>query len=449
MENLQQSTSSQKLEIQQRLAPFDISSYKSKFDSASSANYDFSKFSDHKAFGSELDLDLIYDGRLDTLNEIKSNFTLEIMKEVMSVIEFGSQFDNLPQMLKSYLNSESGTEFSLLKNMIEYFLNQQDPSTDTSQIDMFLKLFGTEVIYVSASNQDGKETTLPEVRKYLKEALDELRNIFLSKTERGYYVRHSLVIPTIQGTPLLLKEDYAHVSSMNRESKTGKSPALSGIFSVFAGYDFGPSVAFKAESRLSVGNELKISLNGDSEDFSLKYDLPRETGDLVKIDYFSTFYTQKPGEAERHTDHSNTEPIQNSQKCFESFVKLCIETRLPDDPLNFFQRNYHYLKLSVKKTDPAVNSYEIQASRNNEGKIKVGLLAHGAQVPQKMAVEIDYTRDSEPQTVSASLDVLENKYYFKALRKQYPHDSNLKLAEIYFGSKNQGIADKKVNLFLN
>jgi len=315
--NVLQSETPYKMELKDKLSALDLTPWLKMDRNLSQEKQRLSKFAIDGLLGSEILSDYIYNSKYETIPvEMKHKISLELFKQLFSFGEFGVRTDNLSKLVRMIVSQSPMLKESFLGGkLIAMVDNMYAGKTDPSHLDVFMKMFGQELVYLSLTEEKiHNMDIIDELRKRLIEMIEEI----LSKPIITYQNIYELQISTINGLPLILSQNLLAIAKINNDPvgpSTEVSPLLSVTLDYFIGYklfaEVGIDITTKVEAKADVNMEI---IKPDPTKMEVKISLPE--GELVKVSAYQHAVI-------RIENNGRSQIIANSTRDSRTTSKFC------------------------------------------------------------------------------------------------------------------------------
>merc|ERR1719481_2063215 len=143
------------MELKDKLSAPDLTPWLKMDRNLSQENQRLSKFAIDGLLGSEILSDYIYNSKYETIPvEMKHKISLELFKQLFSFGEFGVRTDNLSKLVRMIVSQSPMLKESFLGGkLITLVDNIYAGKTDPSHLDVFMKMFGQELVYLSLTDE--------------------------------------------------------------------------------------------------------------------------------------------------------------------------------------------------------------------------------------------------------------------------------------------------------
>lgn len=449
--SLQKSKAPYKLDVRHRLARFNISQEYLSLPSNTSRNLEWSVFSQSGAFGSELSRDFIYALGSAFPKQFRTNLTIDLFKQIMHVAEGGIRIENLPALIRSALGPNSLIGKSKLGEFTKVLVDALPKSGNETELTVFFKSFGQELLYHSFSNLDKIEKDI--VTEMSVDIFTFYTNIMSGmhfKRSYGFEFRYDLYVCTIQGIPLRLSEKITALASLNGVSEGSTSDhfvELSPQFAVlavqYAGYKFGPSVGITSNTTIYSSSDAAIAIRTDLRNkFSMNIIFPREEAEVFTFRTHSYLSVQEPGKSEKIVEDSQNDPRWQNRKCPYTLggMKMCYEYDIYDfyTGKDFPLVRTSYAKLWLKKEVPSMEGFVLNITQKRTPflKYEVKFSAPGTPMPTKLDTSVGYISQNNKKTLELHSLLMGNKTSIKIVYDFQQSPERQRKLELFSGSEH-------------
>ena len=326
------------------------------------------KFWRHANAGYMYDVDMIHADRSVVPRAIRFNLTAGLFGTAVNPLELGLRHEGLEQIANEMPAPEELIDNS--NGMIPTInTNRLQPILDKLKMNVFVRVFGSEVRYASVDKQ---------VMERLRQRLDErvgADDLMGSEGRHGaeLFMDRALSLPTVSGLPLRLaiRGSYrSHVRpsvspnmerdsngritglSMKADIKAGLSVEVRSSMTAFIGAkQYGVQTTTRMNSRADYSPEFKFA----GREVTMKVGLPEETIRTASISNEVTIRRHKTEEPIRIDGG-----LRTSKRCSPGItgIQVCFETEMPSQWNGIMTPGK--VEMSMKKIDPQMKSVEFQ-----------------------------------------------------------------------------------------
>lgn len=349
-----------------------------------SFNREISYAIDSLGVGASMDSNVIYSQKGFLPRSSSLNLTGELFGNVFNVMELNMRQENLEQVLEHYFGPKGelkSTNFQetfnkaldsyntvvegakkrfrrgIARNSAEAFTNaiayQNDVFSDV-EVDLSIKLFGTEMYFLSLSNEipNSPKDFIGSMFKVLDKNIKEAKDFNQVYENHVLFMDADLVYPSGIGVALKLGLQGAAAGRLEIGGKTDvkqwkKAPAVT--FKVVPSFNidvsgtlladvFTTQIGLKLEGNLhsSTGSEIDFNLSEDNKKYDFKVRFPFKNQELVKFKTNTLLvqYDVKDGNVEIPLTAEGTKSKIQFSDCFDQFFPLIGITVCPTAEIN-------------------------------------------------------------------------------------------------------------------
>ncbi|XP_031626099.1 apolipophorins-like [Contarinia nasturtii] len=301
----------------------------------SSFNHGFSYEIGSFGLSGSIDSNVIYSQKSFTPRSFRTNFTAELFGSKFNIFELSGRQENFDLVLERYFG---------LQGYFNTLNKQENVGSSRDEIDFSVKMFGSELYFLSLSNN------LPSSKDFTKEFGRLLQSVVKDTKEGGkkQYEAQSLFLdaefsyPTSSGFPLKiqsqgagafrleasLKADFKDIQANPKNTKfaVSISPSynveLTGIISV-DGYEVATGVKVTSNVHSATGAELSFELLGQGKGVDVKVDFPLKKQEILSFDLDIFFIQQNLGHPSitHNLKSAQNKYVTNDKDCFDQFQK--------------------------------------------------------------------------------------------------------------------------------
>lgn len=439
--NIYRSEAPYKMELKRKLSQLDLTQWLNMNITSSRESQILSSFAIDRTFGTELMSEIIYNTGNTVPSEMRTNLTIELLKQIINIGEAGIRMENLPSILQKFINRSPLLKDSKIGKLLTSFVEQLPKTSDPAQLEMFFKMFGKEMLYFSMTEQQINNDDI--IKEALSKAEQMLREL-LSTPILTYQNRYELQVSTINGVPLIVELDTTAIAKLNNKRlsrNTEVSPFVSGIINQFIGYKLIGFVGLEMTTKLDARADVEIEIRNSQPTSMVKLAFPKI--DIGNFDFYNhaSFQMYIPGE--------KTHTSSNSTVDSRSMKKSC-----SDERLNTVRVCYSYDTTDMSKetdfplTKPTVVSLALMKNNRNMQAIvlttrRTTALSYfkleipGTQNPKKVFIKLESTAKDNVQNIKINSEVLTKKYQTElVMRNSSNSEVSNYTATVYYGTQH-------------